>query len=394
MSKVEENASGVTGEGQNGSQPSARSSRVPIERELPYVATLYRGDRSCVFDGNEANFPAWKWRVEHHLNKMRLLHTLLRTPEEEDYARPLEGATAQQEAARKEKMKKRMEEDMDALDEIVLMVNNQVLNKLIGLEYAKEAMDVLVRTYQKVGTGAMISMRDRLFNLKHKKFENLQRLFDEFDMIVRELERMQAGLTQAEKIHALIIAMPSRFKHVKGALTVLPNDELCRKPLGEIKRMFLDADENVGEMDGAVGDDVALKTNKSFNVCFGCGQTGHYKNKCPVKKKKNNMRNQQRQREHQNTRNQQHQHEYRNRSDRHHALMTGVTGRPARKVRFVVDSGASDHMINDERMLEDVEELEEPVVIATAKAGTTLRGTKRGKVRLNSVVGLNKIKKT
>ncbi|XP_062534498.1 zinc carboxypeptidase-like [Armigeres subalbatus] len=58
---------------------------------------------------------------------------------------------------------------------------------------------------------------------------------------------------------------------------------------------------------------------------------------------------------------------------------TSGNGETSRKVRFVVDSGASDHMVNDERMLEDVEELEKPVFIATAKSGTTLRGTKRGK---------------
>lgn len=69
-------------------------------------------------------------------------------------------------------------------------------------------------------------------------------------------------------------------------------------------------------------------------------------------------------------------------------IITGVTGRLARKVRFVVDYEASHLMINDERMLEDVEEMDGPVVIFTAKTGTTLRHTKK-----TVVVWLNKIKK-
>lgn len=63
-----------------------------------------------------------------------------------------------------------------------------------------------------------------------------------------------------------------------------------------------------------------------------------------------------------------------------------------KRVRFVVDSGASDHMVNDERLLEDIQDLENPVVISTAKSGETLRGTKTGKMRLKSVVGRNSIK--
>ncbi|KAL1404274.1 hypothetical protein pipiens_018969, partial [Culex pipiens pipiens] len=59
-------------------------------------------------------------------------------------------------------------------------------------------------------------------------------------------------------------------------------------------------------------------------------------------------------------------------------------------VRQAVDSGASTHMVNDDRDLEDVEMLEEPLEISTAKSGETLRSFKKGTVRLQSVVG-NKI---
>ncbi|XP_058827814.1 uncharacterized protein LOC131687742 [Topomyia yanbarensis] len=58
-----------------------------------------------------------------------------------------------------------------------------------------------------------------------------------------------------------------------------------------------------------------------------------------------------------------------------------------RRVRFVIDSGTSDHMVNDEKLLEDVQELEKPITISTAKAGQNLRATKVGKMRLKSVVG-------
>lgn len=159
--------------------------RGTFERTLPY-ATVLQTERPNVFDGNEANFGAWKWRVQNRLAKMKLMYVLTRTPVEEDYYEPVVGATPALETARKEKLQKRLDDDVEALDEIVMLVNNEVLNKLIGLNYAKEAMDVLVKTYEKAGTAALVHMRERLFSIKYRQKGSLRKVFDEYDVIARE----------------------------------------------------------------------------------------------------------------------------------------------------------------------------------------------------------------
>ncbi|KRF97429.1 uncharacterized protein Dwil_GK28115, partial [Drosophila willistoni] len=248
---------------------------------------------------------------------------------------------------------------MNALDEIVMWVNNDVLNKLIGVSYAKEAMDLLVKTYQKVGTGVMIAMRDRLFSIKNRKHTSISALFDEYESIIRELDRMGTRMDQSEKMAALMIAIPKRYQHVKGALTVLPCDELCKKPLVEIKRMLLDAEqsETMEVDDEPVVPDVALKTTRRVIECFGCGKPGHYKNKCPALKKK------------------------KKRFVHHqgHAMLAGEKKKESRKVSFAVDSGASSHMVNDEKLLQRAVKLATPVTISTAKSGETLQAVKKGK---------------
>lgn len=128
-----------------------------------------------------------------------------------------------------------------------MLVNNDVLNKLIGLEYAKEAMDILVKTYEKAGTVAMVNMRERLFSIKYRHRDSLRKIFDEYDIIMRELKRMRSGITQEEKVHALISAIPEQFKHVKGALLVLSNQELCQKSITDIERIFFDAESGEEE---------------------------------------------------------------------------------------------------------------------------------------------------
>lgn len=349
-----------------------RTERGAFERQLPYTAVAVR-DRAHIFDGSERMFAAWKWRMEHHLSMMDLIHTLVRTPYEEEYATPVAGNSEAQEEVRKAKLRKRINDDMNALDEIVMWVNNDVLNKLIGVSYAKEAMDLLVKTYQKVGTGVMIAMRDRLFSIKNRKHTSISALFDEYESIIRELDRMGTRMDQSEKMAALMIAIPKRYQHVKGALTVLPCDELCKKPLVEIKRMLLDAEqsETMEVDDEPVVPDVALKTTRRVIECFGCGKPGHYKNKCPALKKK------------------------KKRFVHHqgHAMLAGEKKKESRKVSFAVDSGASSHMVNDEKLLQRAVKLATPVTISTAKSGETLQAVKKGKVTLKSVVGLNKIKR-
>lgn len=76
-----------------------------------------------------------------------------------------------------------------------------------------------------------MNMRQHLFMLKNGKFENLEKLFDEYDLIIWELARMNANLTNSEKGYALQIVLARKLESVKGALTAMLNEELCRKPI-------------------------------------------------------------------------------------------------------------------------------------------------------------------
>lgn len=87
-----------------------QSTKFSTERQLPYTATAILPGRSWIFDGAESNFGAWKWRIEHHLAKLKLSGTLVRIPLEEEYAVPKPGATQEQEEARRKKYRKRLDE--------------------------------------------------------------------------------------------------------------------------------------------------------------------------------------------------------------------------------------------------------------------------------------------
>lgn len=68
-----------------------------------------------VFDGNDAIFPAWNWRIQHQLAMLKLIHCLKLTPEEENYANPVKGESEEEGKVRDERYKKRLEQDIKAM---------------------------------------------------------------------------------------------------------------------------------------------------------------------------------------------------------------------------------------------------------------------------------------
>ena len=58
------------------------------------------------------------------------------------------------------------------------------------------------------------------------------------------------------------------------------------------------------------------------------------------------------------------------------------------KIEFIIDSGASHHIINDDSVFEDFINLETPIQIQTAKRGVYILATKEGTIRLTSNTGI------
>ncbi len=58
-----------------------------------------------------------------------------------------------------------------------------------------------------------------------------------------------------------------------------------------------------------------------------------------------------------------------------------------RSIVFLVDSGASDHLVNDATLFQEWNELEPPTIISTAKKDSFITATKRGNIRVKSDMG-------
>ena len=56
-------------------------------------------------------------------------------------------------------------------------------------------------------------------------------------------------------------------------------------------------------------------------------------------------------------------------------------------VEFIIDSGASHHIINDDKIFEECVDLETPIEIQIAKKDTNIYATNEGTVRISSNTG-------
>lgn len=249
-----------------------------------------------VFRGDEKSFPFWLKRMEHHLLQEELFYTLEKLPSDEVYATPEADAAA--EAQRKIKMQKRLKDDGAAINELFMAIGDEAMAHVFECKFAKEIIDRLKCIYQPKGTVAMLGLRSRLYTLKDGSYASLMELFQAHDELIRQLEGMGEIVSDTDKLNTLLVAIPSGYRHVVTALSVLRKDDLNAMALEAVKRMFLDAEV---ERDNAAGPNhgrvpVALVGNrqrmdprekpKRQVTCFECGNVGHEKKSCFVLRRK------------------------------------------------------------------------------------------------------------
>lgn len=256
---------------------------------------------------------------------------------------------------------------------IVQSIADSHLEIIKDLKTPQEIIQKLQDTYSSRGISSQILSRKRLLTLKYTERNSLSDFYLEFDKLSRQLKESGADPSKDELICYLLIAMPPSYGNVVSAIETLNTDtmnmEFVRRRLldEETKRKGLVENEEITEAFQA-GKSHKKPEKKPFPfVCYNCGKRGHRKSECKFQKNRN--------RTSMNTETEEEENMSFLASEKNILLSS-----EGDLIEFICDSGATDHIVNQEVYLQEIETLLKPIEINTAKQNEKIVATKKGKI--------------
>lgn len=338
-----------------------------------------------LFDGT--NFAAWKFRMLILLEEHELVECVQNfaadVPELQDAADDSEAVKK----TKKEAREKRKKMDRKCKSLLVSRIHDSQLEYIQDKPAPKDIWDALRRVFERRSIASRMHLKRQMLTMR---FEGgtLQQHFLRFDKLVREYRATEAVLEEIDVICHLLLTLGSSYATVVTAIETMPEENLslefvkCRLLDEETKRKGVELCSPAASVEAAFsGSKKPPKTKKM--KCFGCKQEGHKLSECPAKKKDGNRSD---------------------KSKAHLAEQGGVCFAGfsrgsevqcgSRKVEWFIDSGCSDHLVNDRSLFHELKVLDRPIEIAIAKNEQCIVAKHSGSVRVLSEVNGKQIECT
>lgn len=266
--------------------------------------------------------------------------------------------------------------DAKAMNCIIRSLADSHLEYVQGKNTAYEMISSLNQVFERKSIGTRVYLKKKIMSLKCGIDKSLSEFFVEFDGAIRAYKNCGGKLDDLEIVIDLLMAMPDCYIHVVTTLELMDESSLT---LERVKSCLLEAEmkrsSRTFELE-TLSDSIALqsqKTRRAEFVCFKCGMKGHKANKCSGKfKKQSNLSDL---------------------SSVKSFAMMGLSGKyeEKKKVTCLIDSGCTDHIINNAEFLRRKEEYPN-VSINLAKKGESMNAVRIGSLDISTMVGGNIMK--
>lgn len=356
--------------------------------------------RLCLFDGT--NFGSWKFRLEAILDQHDLKLFI-----EEDFDVITNGKTSVEKEALGKQEKK-----CKAI--IINHISDEQLEYIKDQKSAKGIIDTLKSVFERKTISSQLFIRKRLLTLKYQEDNDMNQYLLQFDKLIRELKESGANVDHSDAICHLLLSLPKSFEAVVAALETIDQSKLS---LEFVKARLLDENnkrKNSGRITISSQHSTAFGTQSFRFNCYNCGRPGHKRSECRSKPKTISFNPQNKQPR--NTNQYQNTNNYQSTSGNRHRPMSSshyvanmdeseeeavcfVAGSVSEHtvddhIKWLLDSGASEHMANNEKYFFDLERLKIPIQIAVAKDKQTLTATMSGNIKIlyhGTVITVNNV---
>lgn len=269
--------------------------------------------------------------------------------------------------------------------------------------------------YERKSVATQLALRKQLLGLKLKADIPLIKHFSTFDDLLTELSAAGAKLEETDKVAHLLLTLPNTYDGVITAIETLSEENIT---LGFVKTRLLDHEVKLKNesrdtslkilhveekynknrynrtKQNYLKNTTFKKTNKQkFVKCHYCGRKGHKKQDCFYFKRQTNIQNNAPERTRQVQTIALQEGTTSNSSFSGFAFMTSAYHyeKDHSTIKFLLDSGASDHITNRDDLFTSFECLNPPLKISVAKNNTFISATKRGNINLISQTGVQGI---
>jgi len=323
------------------------------------------------FDGEK--YSIWKFRIRALLNEIDVLKVIDQEEEEEEDL---------VEWQKKEKCAKSV---------IIEYLSDSFLGFAKSEDTAKQVFQNLDSIYERKSLASQLSTRKQLLSLKLKSDSQLLSHFNLFDELIAELLASGAKVEEMDKVSHLLLTLPSSYDGVITAIETLAENNLTlafvknRLLDHEIKLKNISKDTSLKVMQAVKKDSkpqfsykksskfATNRVSKFQKKCFHCGKSGHIKKDCFALKREKEKHGNGKQAQMTSTQSQ----------GNHNGIafmMRRANSQP--NIGFLLDSGASDHLANNESLFTTITELDEPIKISVAKNDVFIYAVKKGTVKL------------
>lgn len=336
------------------------------------------------FDGT--NFSNWKYRVGVLLDEKGLRKFIEKT---------LDVILTEVEPAKREEAKV---EEKKCISILVQSIHDSQLEYVREKKLAKEMFDALCGIFERKSIATQLLLRKELLMMKYNTKDDITNHFLLFDRKIRELKSTGAKMEELDVVVHLLLTLPTEYDNLVTALETMDQDKLS---LDFVKTRLMDEyNKRTGRSSSGKSSDPGAMSAKTFRkpselTCYRCEQVGHKKAQCWMNKRDKKGKNAKKSTQNANKASDTKaetmcaivNEQTKTCSDKStvHTAQAAQRSNSTSQIKFVFDSGATQHMVNEKRYFNNGTQAIDEIDISVAKKHQSISANQQGDIAIKTL---------